>query len=330
MGRSTASSQVRHRHVPPPAGGDRTWHMRLGLIAAILVLLIITAWSYWPTATDLVKEWQHNDDYSAGQLVPLVALFLVWWERKSLRQCRLSPCWWGGVILLLLAQVARTYGLLFMFESAQRYSLVLMIAALVLMVAGWQVFRRLSWILLFSFLAVPLPGRVHNLVGGPLQSMATCGSVFLLEAFGIRVGQQGNVVMLNGRTPLAVAEACSGLRMLTAFIIVAGFIAYVVKRPRWQKAVLLASSIPVGVICNVVRISLTAMLMVYVSTDLAEKFFHDFAGLVMMPVAVSLVFGELWLMEKLVVSDPPSGPRQTTVSIRPGITGHLEDPGNHL
>jgi hypothetical protein len=33
----------------------------------------------------------------------------------------------------------------------------------------------------------------------------------------------------------------------------------------------------------------------------AQKFFHDFAGFVMMPAAVLLMFGELWLMNKLIV-----------------------------
>jgi exosortase len=235
--------------------------VRLGLAAAILLLFIIAAWSYWPTVMDLFKELQRDYDYSAGQLVPLVAMFLVWREWKALRQCPLAPCWWGGITLLLLAQAGRIYGLLFIFESAQRYSLVLTAAGLVLLVAGWPVFRRVLWILLFLFLMVPLPGRVHNLIGGPLQHLATSGSVFLLEAFGIRVGQQGNVVMLNGSTPLAVAEACSGLRMLMAFMIVAAFIAYVIKRPRWQKGVLLVSSIPVAVVCNIVRIFGTALLM---------------------------------------------------------------------
>ena len=41
-----------------------------------------------------------------------------------------------------------------------------------------------------------------------------------------------------------------------------------------------------------------------VSTEFAEKFFHDFAGLVMMPVAVVLLFGELWLMDKLILPEP--------------------------
>jgi exosortase len=257
----------------------------------------------------LFRNWQTNDDYSAGQLVPLVAIFLVWRERRALGQCLLAPCWWGGIALVLLAQAVRIYALLFVFGSVEPYTLVLTIAGLVLMVAGWQVFRRLLWILLFLFLMLPLPGPVHNTISGPLQRLATTGSVVLLEAFGVQVSQQGNVVVLGENTPIAVAEACSGLRMLTAFVMVAAFIAYMVKRPRWQKAVLLASSIPVAVICNIVRIFATAVLILHVSSEVGEKFFHDFAGLVMMPVAVLLLFGELWLMDKIVTPDAaPSGP----------------------
>jgi len=295
--------RIRHRHSLQISGRHPMQKDLSRFVSVILMLLAVTTWSYWSTVTDLFKEWQSNDDYSAGQLVPLVALFLVWRERKTLRTCLLKPCWWG-VGLLILAQIARTFGLLFMYESAERYSLVLTIAGLVLMVAGWQVFRNVSWILLFLFLMVPLPGRVHNLISAPLQRMATTGSVFLLEAFGVRVSQQGNVVMLNQNIPLAVAEACSGLRMLTAFIIVAAFIAYMIKRSRGQKITLLVSSIPAGVICNILRIVVTAVLMLHVSTKVAEKFFHDFAGLVMMPAAVLLMFGELWLMDKLTVPEP--------------------------
>jgi exosortase len=203
----------------------------------------------------------------------------------------------------MLAVAARAYGLLFMFESGERYSLVLTIAALVLMVGGWQVFRRVFWILLILFLMVPFPGRIHNMISGPLQSMATTGAVFVLEAF-IKVSRQGNIVTLNDRIPMAVVEACSGLRMLTAFIIVAAFMAYMVKRSRWQKAFLLLSSVPVAVMCNILRLCMTAVLFLVANSELAEKFFHDFAGIVMMPAAVLLMFAELWLMDKLTVSEP--------------------------
>ncbi len=296
-------NRIRRRHALQISGNKQMLNKLLMLVSVIFMLLAVTAWSYWRIVASILGEWQRNDDYSAGQLVPLVALFLVWRERKNLRKCLLKPCWSGGLALLILAQAARFYGLVFMFQSIDNYSLALTIAGLVLMVAGRQVFRCVSWILLFLFLMFPLPGRVHNMISGPLQNMATTGSVFLMEAFGIRVSQQGNTMMLNQDTPLAIAEACSGLRMLTAFVIVAAFIAYMVKRSRLQKGVLLVSSIPVAIICNIVRIYVTAVLMLKVSSEAADKFFHDFAGLVMMPIAVLLMFGELWLMEKLTLPE---------------------------
>jgi len=69
----------------------------------------------------------------------------------------------------------------------------------------------------------------------------------------------------------------------------------------------------VAVLCNIIRIFSTAMIMLYVSVELGEKFFHDFAGLVMMPAAVSLLFGELWLMDKLFESSQDSSPQQQKV-----------------
>jgi len=284
-------------------GTDQVCHNSRGLVLAVLLLLVSLTWSYWPVITNLFNDWQTSDDYSAGQLVPLIALFLLWRERKLLRECPLVPCWTGGIALLLLAEAFRVYGFLSHHGSIERGTLVLMVAGLVLLVAGWRVLKAVKWILVFLFLMIPLPMIVHNRISGPLQTIATTGSVFLLEALGVTVSRQGNVIMLNETTPMAVAEACSGLRMMTAFVIVAAFMAYMVKRSRLKKTILLFSSIPVAVMCNIVRLCVTAVLFMIASSELAEKFFHDFAGMVMMPVAVMLMFAELWLLDKIIVPE---------------------------
>jgi exosortase len=271
-------------------------------IAVVLSLVAAMFWAYWPVLVSLFKEWQSDDNYSVCQLVPLVAIYLIWRDKAALRELGASPCWWGlGLIVLALA--ARAYGLLFLFESAERYSFVLVIAGLVMLVVGWRMFRRVFWILMYLFLMAPLPGRIHNMISGPMQNMATTGSVFLLEVFGVTVSQEGNTILLNGSIPLAVAEACSGLRMLTAFIVVAGAMAFLVNRPVWQKATLVLSSIPIAIGCNLARLCVTAMLYLVADSETAERFFHDFAGLTMMPIAVFVLFGELWLMNKLIIPD---------------------------
>ena len=272
------------------------------ILALGLSVLAAIVWSYWATIASLSGEWWNNDDYSVGMLVPLVAVYLVWRNRSALRESLARPCWWG-LVVIVLALAARAYGLMFLFESAERYSLVLAVWGLVLLIGGWRFFLRSFWILLFLFLMVPLPGRLHNMVSGPLQSFATQGAVFMLEVIGIAVNRQGNVISLGQNTTLAVAEACSGLRMLTAFIVVTAAMAFLVKRPAWQKAALLVSSVPIAVACNIVRLCVTAVLYMHTSSEMAEKFFHDGAGLTMMPIAVFLLLGELWLLNKLVVPE---------------------------
>lgn len=296
----TTRARRRYRAVTASQTDRRTVVYGFAIAAVVMVAVL---WSYWPTIVVLVKDWQRDQNYSVGQLVPIAALWLVWHDRAELGRCRISPCWWG-IGLILLAQAARAYGLVFLFDSAQRYSLVVTIAGLVLLIGGRELFRQSGWILIFLFLMVPLPGRVHNMISGPLQAQATSGAVFLLELVGLTVGREGNVILLNGSVELAVAEACAGLRMLTAFVVVAAFFAYIVNRPRWQKATLVISSVPIAIVCNLVRLCMTAGLYLVASSDIAEKFFHDFAGLIMMPMAIGILVAELALMNKLVIPDP--------------------------
>ncbi len=313
MGKTSARRRTSRPDVARVSGAGLADCPARGLMAAALMLLAMGIWSYWPIITGLVHTLRTSDDYSAGQFVPFIAIFLVWRDRKTLKMLALRPCWFGGVAWVLLAEMLRIYGFLSMRQSLERYALVLAVAGLVLLAAGRQVCRRLVWVLLFLFLMVPLPTLIHSRISPPLQRMAATGSVFLLEVIGVCVTQQGNIVNLDGHIPIAVAEACSGLRMLTAFVIVAAFVAYMVKRPRWLKGILLLSSIPIAVICNMARIFLTATMMLYINEEIGKRFFHDFAGLVMMPIAVSLLFGEIWLLDRIVESDEPKAWRQMVV-----------------
>jgi len=278
-------------------GGRHRWVLFvLGIGGALL-------WAYWPVLAVLTTDWRQDPNYSAGQLVPLVVVYLLWRRRDELRRLPPQPAVRWGVAALLGAQAVRMSGLLLLYESIERYSIVLTAAACLLLVAGRRWLWRLRWVVLFALLMVPLPGRVHNRISGPLQTQAAAGAVFLLEISGVAVVREGNTILLGDTTPIAVAEACNGLRMLTAFVMVAATQAFLITRPRWQKAVLVLSSAPVGVACNVLRLFVTAQLYLHTESEVAERFFHDFAGVTMMPVAVLLLTAELWLLARVVVPD---------------------------
>ena len=238
-------------------GGKSASRSLTHAVGASLLLMAALLWAYWPTIGRLFSDWQNDPNYSVGQLVPLAALYLLWDKRESLRDCTIKPCWFG-LILMACGFAGWAFGLLFLYESAERYSLVLTLAGVVLLVGGLKLFKRTAWILAFLLLMTPLPGRIHNAVSGPLQQCATSSTVFVLEVVGMDVLREGNTLLFERDAVIGIAEACSGLRMLTAFIIVSAMFAMLLRRPRWQKIVLLLSSIPVAILCNVIRLIATA------------------------------------------------------------------------
>jgi exosortase len=121
-----------------------------------------------------------------------------------------------------------------------------------------------------------------------------------LEIVGYSVFREGNVIHI-GQASVAVAEACNGLRMITAFFVVSGLVVMLVKRPLWQKLIVMISSLPIALLCNTLRLVITAIAFTYVQGDYWENIFHDFGGYLMVPLALAAVIGEFWLLQRLTV-----------------------------
>jgi exosortase len=263
------------------------------------LLIIAFLWSYHPGLVDLWNIWQRSDEYSSGLLVPFLAVYILLSRRHDIYQYEMRPCLWG-LLAFVVAEAVRLFGLFFMFGSAERLSIVLSIAALVLLLFGWQLFRKVSSILLFLFLMLPWPNRVQTAVALPLQQWATSSAVFCLEMIGFEVVQEGNIIHIGGKT-VAVVEACNGLRMITAFVVISGLVVLLVRRAWWEKLIILASSLPIALFCNTVRLTVTAIAFTKLSGERWEKIFHDFGGYAMMPLALVLLVAELWLLGKLTI-----------------------------
>jgi exosortase len=261
------------------------------------LILIAFVWCYWPGIVDLWSVWRRSDEYSSGLLVPFLAVYVLWSRRLRLAQVNIKPCVWG-LFAFLGAQALRLFGLFFMYSSAERLSVVLSIAALVLFLFGRQFFRGIVALLLFLCLMLPWPIRVQAAVTLPAQRWATSSAVFCLEMAGYEVTQEGNVIHI-GQATVAVAEACNGLRMITAFFVISGLVVLLIKRAWWEKLIILASSLPIGLLCNTVRLTITALAFTVLNGEQWERIFHDFGGYAMMPLALAAIVAELWLLARL-------------------------------
>ncbi len=72
-----------------------------------------------------------------------------------------------------------------------------------------------------------------------------------------------------------------------------------VKRTWWENLVILFSAVPIALTVNVVRITVTGILYRVASSELAEHVFHDWAGYLMMPLALGLLWLELVILSHL-------------------------------
>jgi exosortase/archaeosortase family protein len=88
--------------------------------------------------------------------------------------------------------------------------------------------------------------------------------------------------------------------MLTAFVMVGAALAFIIRRARWQKVILVLSTIPIAILANTLRLVVTAILYETSGSAVAERFFHDFAGFTMMPVAIVILMAELWLIRWII------------------------------
>ena len=126
--------------------------------------------------------------------------------------------------------------------------------------------------------------------------------MFCLQTLGYDVIREGHVLHI-GQTNVAVAEACNGLRMITAFFVISALVVLVIERPFWEKCLIMLSSLPIALVCNMIRLTLTSISFTLISGETWEQVFHDFGGYAMMPTALGLIVLELWIF-KILTTDP--------------------------
>lgn len=268
---------------------------------ALLAVCFALLWSYWETFSDLFRIWTTSDEYSAGVLVPILAGYVVWANRRELFNISIRPAVLG-VFALIFIQLIRLFGLYFDYSSIERMAFVMNIFALVLLCLGWRLFFKLLPVLFFLFLMIPLPNRFNNTFSLQLQEWATKSAVWTLEVLGYLIRREGNIIHI-GDTSVAVAEACNGLRMITAFFVIAGWFALLVHRKWWEKIIVFVSALPISLLCNTIRLTITSIAFTMIDADYWAGIFHDYGGYAMMPIAIGLIIFELWLLKNLFIND---------------------------
>jgi exosortase len=270
-----------------------------------IVLMGALMWTYSRAVAYLLMYWQ-QPDYGHGYFVPIFAGVLLWRRRAIIQPLPERGSWWGLAVFALAALLQ--WGSEYLaFSVFNPVSLIFFACGLVLFLGGWRAMHWAWPALAFLVFMLPLPGFIELQLRYPLQRIGTMITVFIIQTIGIPSGAEGNIINAPGG-PILVAEACSGLRMMMMFLAICVGAALVLRGPLWEKIVILVSALPLAIASNVMRLSLTALSQEWVNRDFSENMMHQWAGWLMMPFALLLLWGELVVLRRLFIEPPEEFP----------------------
>jgi exosortase len=320
--RPTAASTLRPAGMQAAQTAEFSWSdpsQRVPLITLIAMTVLLVL-AYLDTFSLVKEEWS-NPLYSHGYIVPIFAIGLLWMRFQPFRPVPIIERW-AGLGILVAGLSIRLAGVYMTMMPLDRYSFLVAIFGLFLLVGGWHTIRWAGPALGFLVFMFPLPSVLEHNILWRLQTLASVCSTFVLQTMGIAAFRQGNLISVPG-ADLNIADACSGLRMLTIFGALAVAMVFLVERPWWDKFIILLSAVPIALIVNIIRITATGLLYMAVGpeNEFAKKLGHDWAGFFMMPLALGFLWIELQILERLTVpvetaQYKPIGGRTATIPVR--------------
>jgi exosortase len=242
----------------------------------------------------LIGEWQSNDYYLHGPMVPAASAMLGWlaWmgrregERRG-GEGRWSGALWLGLVVLGIGLRLAGGALGSPFLGAVGFVPALLGAIGYL--GGSPLGRLTAFPVLFLLFAIPLP--VMDDLGFYFQRISSRGAATLLQVIGVPATYQGAELSLPGAS-FIVGTPCSGLYSTVALAGLGVLYARVLGLPsRLQVAALLALLAPLALATNVVRLgSLLSVAHVW-GSEVAMAYYHNALDVVFWALALALLFG---------------------------------------
>jgi exosortase len=273
----------------------------------VAVLLV-----FWPVLVGLVNAWSTDDNYSHGFFIIPLAAYFAWERRRAFAAAPIKGSYLGllAVLLSLGLLIAGQLGAeLFL----SRVAIIGVVGGAILFLFGWQHLRMMFFPLAFLLLMVPLPALIFNKIAFPLQLLASNVGEHSINAMGIPILREGNVLILANAT-LEVAEACSGIRSLVSLFTLGIVFGYFVDRRPWVRAVIALSAIPVAILANGLRVASAGVAAHNFGMAGVEGLFHDFSGWVVFAVAFLMMLAFQRLLHRFVPLPVPRLPAPEAVS----------------
>jgi exosortase len=267
----------------------------LGFFTAALVAI------FWEPFKSLVEITSKSPQYSHIILVPLITLFLVFFERRKIFT-DLRYSWVAGALGVLVGVVLYMLGRWYSGGLSPNDALSLAIASFVVIweagvviFFGATAFRKGLFPWLSLLFIIPFPDFfVNNFLltirGG---SAEVCYAI--LRIVGVPVFRDGWVFSVPG-VSIEVARECSGIHSSIALLIVSLIAGRLFLRAFWRKALLTVFVVPIVGLTNGLRITVLTLIAAYVDRSILDSDLHHKGGGIFFVLALLLLAALLrWL-----------------------------------
>jgi exosortase len=286
----------------------------IGVLLAAWVLLF--HYYGWTTAmagrTGSLFSWMWTkwddpaNDASHGKLIPWVVLWLLWMRRGRLARS-VAGVWGLGLVAVGLALALHVAGFVVQQPRLSMVAFFFGAWGLVGLVWGWEALRVTFFPFFIFAFCVPMGGTFAQGLTLPLRNFAAWVTTFITrDGLQIAVARNGTTLTNpSGLWHYEVAAECSGIRSFTALLGISTIFSVLTIRSLWKRAVMIGLTVPIALICNVLRLTTIILAAAAYRSQAAGDFVDKWFGYITYLIAIGLLLlvGR-WLREK-PLSVPP-------------------------
>ncbi len=258
------------------------------------------------------------EDWGHAYIVPIISLALL--AKKKDQVAALVPRFFApGLGPFVLGLVSYVYFAVFLpNHMLQGGAIVLCLLGVVLTLFGPVSMRCLFIPIAFLGFGITISEAIMINITFQLQILASEGAYVLLTVIGAIAGfsvlVDGTVLTVISsdgiETPLNVAEACSGMRMVVAFVMLSAAAALFGTRMWGKRVAIVLLGVPVSLFMNIIRVAVLGLLSL-VDPDLAVGDAHSFIGMLLLFPALGLFIGTIWALNKVIPEEQPTSDAAT-------------------
>ena len=245
----------------------------------------------WDSTRLLLKLVLENETFSQIPLIPLVSIFLIYEQRKTIFAEVSFDRKLGAALIIpgmILVGVARMN--LLQLSSTNPLTLLVFATVLVWLGAfalffGAQAFKAACFPLFFLVFTIPIPEPLLSKTIYFLQARSSDMTEIFFNLAGVPNHRQGFVFELPG-VAIRVAEECSGIRSTLALLITTVLASYIFLKTSWRRAILCAAVVPTAIFKNGLRIATLSTLAIYVNPGFLHGNLHHHGGIVFFIIAL--------------------------------------------